>query len=80
VLDGDPAPPKGAQPPIFGLRPSWPNDWMHEDATCNRGSLGLGPREIVSDGDSATPKGAQPLPNFRPMSVVAEWLDGSRCQ
>jgi len=28
VLDGDPAPPKGAQPPIFDLRQSWPNDWM----------------------------------------------------
>jgi len=28
VLGGDPAPPKGTQPPIFGLRPSWPNDWM----------------------------------------------------
>jgi len=29
VLGKDAAPPpKGAQPPIFGLRPSWPNDWM----------------------------------------------------
>jgi len=27
VLDGDP-PPKGAQPPIFGPRLLWPNDWM----------------------------------------------------
>ena len=25
VLDGDPAPPKGAQPPIFGLYLLWPN-------------------------------------------------------
>ena len=29
-------------------------------------------------GDLAPPKKAQP-PNFRPMSVVAKWLDGSRC-
>jgi len=28
VLDGDPAPPKGAQPPVFGPRPLWPNSWM----------------------------------------------------
>jgi len=29
VLDGDPAPPKEAQPPpIFGPYPLWPNGWM----------------------------------------------------
>jgi len=29
VLDGDPAPPqKGAQSPIFGPCPLWPNGWM----------------------------------------------------
>ena len=29
VLDGDPALlPKGAQPPIFGQCPLWPNGWM----------------------------------------------------
>jgi len=30
VLDGDPAlpPPKGAQSPIFGQYPLWPNGWM----------------------------------------------------
>jgi len=44
--------------------------------------VGLGPGHIVLDGDPAPlPKGAQPrtAPNFRPMSVVAKWLDGSRC-
>jgi len=41
--------------------------------------VGLGPGHIVSDGDQIPlPKGAQP-PNFRPMSVVAKRLDGSRC-
>jgi len=40
----------------------------------------LGPRYIVLDGTqlSLPPKGAQP-PNFRPMSIVAKRLDGSRC-
>jgi len=40
--------------------------------------VGLGAGQIVLDGDPAPPKGAQP-PNFRPMSVVAKRLDGSRC-
>jgi len=41
--------------------------------------VGLDPRNIVLDGDPALPpKGAQP-PNFRPISVVAKWLDGLRC-
>jgi len=42
--------------------------------------VGLGPGHIVLDGDPAPPppKGQSP-PNFRPISVVAKWLDGSRC-
>ena len=28
---------------------------------------------------SPSPKGAQPPPNFRPISVAAKWLHGSRC-
>ena len=28
VLDRDRAPPKGVQPPTFGLCPLWPNGWM----------------------------------------------------
>jgi len=40
----------------------------------------LGPGHIVLDGDPAPPppKGCG-APNFRPISVVAKWLDGSRC-
>jgi len=42
-------------------------------------TFGLGPGHIVLDGDPPLlPKGAQP-PNFRSISVVAKWLDGSRC-
>ena len=39
--------------------------------------VGLGPGHIVLDGDPALPpqKGAEPL-NFRPMFIVAKWLDG----
>ena len=43
--------------------------------------MGLGPGHNVLDGDSAPPprkKGAQP-PNFWPISIVAKWLDESRC-
>ena len=41
--------------------------------------LGVSPSDIVLDGDPAPlPKrGAKP-PNFRPMSIVAKRLDGSR--
>ena len=33
VLDGDPVPPKGAQPQIFGPYALWPNGWRDQDAT-----------------------------------------------
>jgi len=41
--------------------------------------LSLDPSDIVLDGDPAPlPKRGQ-SPNFRPMSIVAKWLHGSRC-
>jgi len=46
-----------------------------------RMQVGLGPGDLVLDGDLALPfpkKGRSPLPNFRPMSIVAKQLDGSR--
>jgi len=41
--------------------------------------VGLGAGDIVLDGDPAPPKRVSQLPhtNFRPMSVVAKFLDGS---
>jgi len=33
VLDEVAAPPKRAQPPVFGLCLLWPNRWMDEDGT-----------------------------------------------
>jgi len=42
--------------------------------------VGLDPGDIVLDGNSAPPPGkGGRAPNFRPMSVVAKRLDGSRC-
>jgi len=43
--------------------------------------VGLSPDDIALDGDPTTPPqkgGGAPLPNFRPMSVAAKRLDGSR--
>jgi len=76
-----PAPPKkGAQPP--------PQLSVHVYCVQTAGWIkmplgteaGLDPGDFVLDGDPALPqkKGAQP-PNFRPMSIVAKRLDGSRC-
>ena len=41
--------------------------------------VGLGPGHIVLDGDSAPPQTGTTLPNFQPMSVVANRLDGLKC-
>jgi len=78
VLDGDSAAlhEKGHSSPHFLHRVCS----MDQGATCCRG--GLGPGHIVFDEDTTqlppSKKPAEP-PNFRPMSVVAKWLDGSRC-
>jgi len=85
VLDGDQAPPpqkRRQRPPIFGPFLLWPNSWMHQDATWYGGRPQ--PSYIVLHGDTASPapkKGgtAPRAPDFRPMSVVAKRLDGSRC-
>jgi len=63
MLDGDPAPTKGAQPQFSahvrcGQTPGWikmPHGM----------EVGLGPGEFVSGGDPAPP-------HFRPMSIVAK--------
>jgi len=42
--------------------------------------VGLGPGHTVLDGDPApSPPKRDTAPNFRPMSVVAKRLDGSKC-
>jgi len=71
--------PKGAQPPIFGPYLLRPNDCMVQDVTW----YGARPRPrrlcVRWDPVPVPQKGAKPLPNFRPISIVAKRLDGSRC-
>jgi len=52
VLDGDAAPPKGAQLPIFGPCLLWPDSWMDQDVTSYEG-IGLSLSHIVLDRDPA---------------------------
>jgi len=81
MLDGDPAPPppKGHSPPILGPYLLWPNGCMDQDATWYGGRPR--PRRLcVRWGPRSFPKkGRSPLPNFRLMSIVANWLNVSRC-
>ena len=70
VLDKDPASPQKGVAPTF--RPTY----CGQSAGCHL-EVGLGPGHTVLDGEPPTPNGHSP--NFRPMSVVAERLNGSRC-
>ena len=77
VLDGDPAPPKrgtAALPHFSAVL--WPNGWVDQDPTWYEGRPR--PGNIVFDADPAPPPRGRAR-NFRPMSVVAKRLDGSRC-
>jgi len=79
VLDGTHLPSlKGAQSPIFGPCPLWPNGWM--DYRCHlvwTMEVGLGPGDFVLDGDPALPpqkkKGHSPHPIF---SSCLLWPNG----
>jgi len=74
VLDGDPAPPKGAQPPIFGPCLLWIKMPLGTE-------LGLGPDDAVLDRgpSSMLPLKGGTAPTFPPMPILAKLLDGSRC-
>ena len=82
VLDGDPVPfpQKGAEPPyqIFGPFLLWPNGSMHQNATwygCWPQPRGL----YVRWGSNRPSQKGGRAPNFRPMSIAAKRLHGSRC-
>jgi len=80
VSDGDPAPAprrRGQSPPIFGPCLLWPNGWVDQGATWCGGRPRPG-QHCVRCGPSSIPKGHR-LPNFRPISVAAKRLEGSRC-
>ena len=93
VLDGDPATlsKKGTEPPpqlsahvYCGQTAGWIKMALGM-------KVGLSPGEFVLHEDPAPPQkglkiaegalslGQNPLPNFRPISIVAKWLDASRC-
>jgi len=74
VLDGEPAPPKGAQPQfsahvccgqtagwikIFGACLLWPNGWMDQGT-----EVGLGPGHIVLDGTEFPTKSGTTASHF----------------
>ena len=67
-----------AEPPISGPFLLWPDGWCIRIPLGTEVGLSLG--DIVLDGDPAPPplKGQSP-PNFQPVFVVANRLDGLRC-
>jgi len=83
VLDGDPTPPlrKGGEaPPPYSA-----HVYCDQTAVWLKMALGmevgLSPGNFVLDEDPAptsAKRSRSPLPNFRPMSIVAKRLDGSR--
>jgi len=91
ALGGEPASPHGKEhscPPfskficagfacvriICGPYLLWPNGWMDQDETWHGGRPRPLPHCVRCGYSSPSLKGAQWL-----MSVVAKWLDGSRC-
>jgi len=67
--------------PVCNVGVLWPVGWIKMKLGMK---VGLGPGHIVLDGDPAPPPkkmgtAATSYPNFRPMSIVAKRLDGSRC-
>ena len=80
VFDGDPA-----SSPKRGLRP---HPQFSANLCCAQTAgyitmalgmeVGLSPGDFVFDGDPAPPQKGGGAPNFRPMSIVAKWLDASR--
>jgi len=78
MLDGDPAPlpKKGGSPPIFGPYLLQPNGCMDQDAVWH-GGRPQSRRHCIRWGPSSPSQNESP--NFRPTSIVAKWLHGSRC-
>jgi len=75
---GTPLPQKeGHSTPNFG-HVLWPNGCIDEDVTWYREGVGHGPGHIVLLGTQLPPKKGTASYNFRPMSVVAKRLDGSK--
>jgi len=79
VLDGTQLPPpkKGHTPFVFYVYCGQTAAWIKMPLGTK---VGVSPGDIVLDGNPAPPtKNEGTAPNFRPMSVVAKRLVGSRC-
>jgi len=63
---------------VCDVRALWPNGWTDQDETWHAGRPRPWPHCVRWGLSSPSPKGAQPPTNFRPISVVAKWLHGSR--
>ena len=77
VRCGPSSPVKRAQPPP-NFRPKYcgqTTEWMKIPLGTE---IDLGPGDIVLDGDPAAPHKGHSTPTFRPMSILAKRLDGSR--
>jgi len=80
VLDGYPAPPKKGHmtvPPLFGPCLLWPNGWMDQDATWQRGRHRPRPHCVRWDPGPPPKGGHSSSPYFQPMIIVLKRLDGS---
>jgi len=81
VLDGDtaPLPKKGAEHPQFSAHLYCGQTAGYTKMPLSM-EVGLSPGDFVLDGDAVPyPKRGGALPNFRPTSIVAKRLHGSRC-
>ena len=78
VLDGaQPPPQKGAEPPVFGhVYCGQTAAWIKMPLGT---AVGLGLSDIVLDGSQLPLPYRGTSPNFCPLSIVAKWLDGLRC-
>jgi len=63
--------------PVCSVSVLWPSGWMDQDDTWLADRPW--PWHIVLDGDPTPSPQRGRAPNFWPISVVARWLDGSRC-
>jgi len=62
---------------VCDVRALWPNGWTDQDETWRAGRPGPWPHCVRWGRSSPPPKGHSP--QFRPISVAAKWLLGSRC-